>query len=381
MKNWLPLRRLSRSALRFYAVAVVLSVVSAVTAMHRYQFRWSAGGIVSSVLVLLIFWFAIAAIHNTRIRFSMRGILAITTLIAIACGWFANRCLQARRTERVTASIREVGGTVHHGFLVDLDGWFRLPGGMVLPNQLREMMGDGFFAKPQSVYFPPRNEATDEHVAMLSAFDALRRLDLGNTRATGRSLAVVHKLPKLRVVVLRADQLNDDAVAHLDGAPNQLRVQLAHPYLLRADKDTKHIKRFSGISEVQLGGKRVSNKSMERLAGIRSINRLVVARTKITSDGLMAVRKLPNLSVLVVYGDVLTAEHLLSLAELPQLSQLGLIGTKLKKSDLQKFTQANPQCLVRFSRPKSPYLSYSVPRKATAAEKTAERNGQQKGNR
>ena len=372
MLNWLPFQRLGRAARWFYCCATLASIGLVLGAMKVWDFGWSDGWGTAAAICLLLFWFSIAMVHQSKFRFSTRGLLVVITLVAFGCSWFASRYMQAQQTDRIAAQLRLRGAIVHYGLWRDMKGWFKTRGGYVLPNWVRRTLGNGFFSKITGVSFRIGSEANDEDLAILSELQGLQRLDLGNTKATGNLLKVIEGLPKLRHIVLRADQLNDIAVSALPSIVRLRTITLASPYKVFRDDALQHIHRFTTVSRLELVGAGITDASMAKIAGSKAISSLHLTHTRISTAGVRQLGTMPSVSLLVIKGDIIKEEGVETLEKMTQLSQLALMGTRLKYPRLVGLATKIPDCHLRFSRPSQPSRTLPVVTKKSEKKPAAD---------
>jgi hypothetical protein len=99
------------------------------------------------------------------------------------------------------------------------------------------------------------------------------------------------------------------------------------------------------LEELDLDFTPVSDEGVVHLAGLRSLRRFSLTRTKITDASCSgAIKRMRELRVLGIPGTAITDEGLAHFAGLSQLEQLWLADTKVSEDGKSKFRQALPNC-------------------------------------
>ena len=143
---------------------------------------------------------------------------------------------------------------------------------------------------------------TDQGVANLVHLRELEVLSLYGNRVTDVGMQAIAQLSDLRVLDLSLVGIKDKGVAAL--APLH---QLEELYLLYntgfagpilTDQAVQTIKEFTNLRQLSLVGAKVSNESVESLAGLKKLERLQLQYSRIDAKGIAVIQEtLPNVSI------------------------------------------------------------------------------------
>lgn len=170
------------------------------------------------------------------LRYSLRALLALTTLMCLALGWFVNKC---ERQRRAVAAIEELGGSVEfeerEGEPGALEAW------------LRERL--------------PR-----------SYFDDVDAVTLSDDQLTDSDLACVEDLSSLHELAMFSPQITDAGLQHIAG--------------------------LTALQELDLSGTQITDVGLQHLPNLTSVQRLDLSETKMTEAGLQHLARLTALESL-----------------------------------------------------------------------------------
>ena len=143
---------------------------------------------------------------------------------------------------------------------------------------------------------------TDQGVANLAHLRKLEVLSLYGNRVTDVGMQAIAQLSDLRVLDLSLVGIKDKGITAL--APLH---QLEELYLLYntgfagpilTDQAVQTIKEFTNLRQLSLVGAKVSNESVELLAGLKKLERLQLQYSRIDAEGIAVIQAaLPNVSI------------------------------------------------------------------------------------
>ncbi len=96
----------------------------------------------------------------------------------------------------------------------------------------------------------------------------------------------------------------------------------------------------TNIRWLDLGGTRISDDGLARVASMPNLTRLHLEKTGVTDAGLISLTNLPNLEYLNLYGTIVTDAGLETLRGMPKLKQVYLWQTKVSPDGVKAFTEA-----------------------------------------
>jgi len=150
---------------------------------------------------------------------------------------------------------------------------------------------------------------TDSDMPAMARMPDLKRLDLSLTRISDRGLRALKTAQGIEELNLYfAEQVGDEGAAVL--------------------RNWKHLRRLN------LRGTKVTDSTLEMLAGVTAIEWLDIGWAQITDTGLDHLSALTNLRWLTMGGNKLTGAALQFLRQMPQLEYLDIGGTQRTDSGL-----------------------------------------------
>jgi Leucine-rich repeat (LRR) protein len=150
---------------------------------------------------------------------------------------------------------------------------------------------------------------TDSDMPALASLPDLKRLDLSLTRISDRGLRALKTAPAIEDLNLYfAEQVGDEGAAIL--------------------RNWKRLKRLN------LRGAKITDSTLEVLAGIATIEWLDIGWAQVTDTGLDHLSSLANLRSLTMGGNKLTDNALQFLRQMPQIEYLDIGGTQRTDSGL-----------------------------------------------
>ena len=150
---------------------------------------------------------------------------------------------------------------------------------------------------------------TDSDMPAMARMPDLKRLDLSLTRISDRGLRALKTAQGIEELNLYfAEQVGDEGAAVL--------------------RNWKHLRRLN------LRGTKITDSTLEMLAGVTAIEWLDIGWAQITDTGLEHLSALTNLRWLTMGGNKLTDTALQFLHQMPQLEYLDIGGTQRTDSGL-----------------------------------------------
>lgn len=150
---------------------------------------------------------------------------------------------------------------------------------------------------------------TDSDMPRYARMNDLRRLDLSLTRISDRGLRALKSAPAIQELNLYfAEQITDEGASVV--------------------KNWKHLEKLN------LRGTRITDSTLEFLAGVPTLKWLDIGWAQITDTGLDHLAALTNLKWLTMGGNKLTDAALQFLRQMPQLEYLDIGGQQRTDSGL-----------------------------------------------
>jgi len=245
-------------------------------------------------------------------QYSLRSMFVLTTLVAMACSWYAYEMKQAAERRAMIEAIIEAGGGVKY---YDADnsytdgeppGWF---------SWLRKLHGDEHLGNAVTVYF--YNTIHLEHIEDLTSLESLwlggtfvkdaemvhlkglanlEELWLYYTDITDAGLVHLKDLTNLTCLRLSGTDIGNEGLRHLKGLTSLTCPELGNTDI--TDKGLAHLKDMEDLKELELSYTKVSDVGLVHLHGLTRLRTLEVNDTCVTDDGLKELRKaLPNCEI------------------------------------------------------------------------------------
>jgi internalin A len=148
--------------------------------------------------------------------------------------------------------------------------------------------------------------------------------DVSLPGATDAAIVPVARLTQLQRLILAESSMSDVGVISFFDV-NRPRVTSA---------GLMHLKKLTNLAELDLGGTQVSDAGLAHLKGLTKLSVLDIRGNEVTDAGLAHLKGLTNLSVLSVCGNPVTDAGLAHLAGLTNLSTLRLDGTRVTDAGL-----------------------------------------------
>ncbi len=188
----------------------------------------------------------------------------------------------------------------------------------------------------QELFLRAGPAATDETVARLRGFRALKHLALDGANVTTAGYAVLLGLPELRELELRSLPTNDEAMKTI-GQLHRLKA-LILASLPIGDDALAVIGKLPALEELDLDGlEKITSAGIAHLPDCHALRRVSFGGIQVTSKMVEAVARCPNLDSLSVSGNPLTDADVAPLSALKKLKTLNLNGTSVSGSVFLKW--------------------------------------------
>jgi hypothetical protein len=173
-----------------------------------------------------------------------------------------------------------------------------------------------------------------ENVEMSDTLGVLTCMGLGKAE-----LLEISKLPNLTNLNIRHASLSVKVVEAIAAMPKLVMIDLENSAL--NDEMVTALSKSSSLSELWIGGTKISRKGLKRICGMRQLRELDIWALNINESDLEMLKSLHNLSYLVVGGydgqTRMTAKGVLPrLEKIPNLTSIWLDGIKCTDAEISK---------------------------------------------
>jgi len=136
-------------------------------------------------------------------------------------------------------------------------------------------------------------------------------------------------------VPIRTQPLIVPGVAQLFG--EDYAVEITDVYMRDPQVNDEHLPVLSGLRSLQkleLAGSNITSAGLENLTRLPNLYTLHLADTKVTDDGLESLTRFPNLGILSLNNTPISNDGLTQIGKLPKLEHLFLDGTEISDAGL-----------------------------------------------
>lgn len=207
--------------------------------------------------------------RRRRLQFSLRTMLLATVVFALLFGWLGEKIRVAWKQQEAVEAILALGGSVRCEYQ---DKPFRAgtPQNVGAPAQppgppglkwLRTLLGEQFFARVTTAWFPPR--VGDEELACLDEMPYLTGLGLSHAAVTKVGLSHVWRHTQLTSLSLRSTCISDSDVPNLESLQQIKSLDLGHTAI--TDKAVETLIRLPLLEHLTLEGTHVSHNAARPL--------------------------------------------------------------------------------------------------------------------
>ena len=148
-------------------------------------------------------------------------------------------------------------------------------------------------------------------------------------------------MPDLRKLDLSLTRISDRGLRALRPAPGIADLNLSFAEQV-GDEGTSAIRNWKHLTRLNLRGTKVTDATLEMLAGVTSLEALDIGYAQLTDVGLDHLTSLTRLRELSMGGNKLTDNGLQFLRQLPQITYLDLAGVQRTDSGLWSITISEP---------------------------------------
>jgi len=216
----------------------------------------------------------------------------LTTLVAIACSWYAYEMRAAAKRRRAIAELAELGGIVGYYDPSNPDAFGDPPGWL---SWLRILHGDeqlGNAVAVHSVYtrFP------DAGLVHIIDLDNLEKLNLMGTQISGDGLVHLRGLEKLEHLNLMDTQITDSGLVHLEGLTRLKVLDLNSTQI--TDSGLVHLRHLTNLEELHLTQTETTSAGMVHLEGLANLKYLEIQNWRVNRESVDKLQKsLPNCEI------------------------------------------------------------------------------------
>jgi Leucine-rich repeat (LRR) protein len=193
-----------------------------------------------------------------------------------------------------------------------------------------------------------RNPNINRDLIHITGLTNLEEMVLENAQVGNAGLAHLSKLPKLKRLNLEKNpitkEITDAGMVYIKDIISL--EELVLPYDI-TDAGVEHLSTMASLKKINLGGHGITDKSMARLAQMKSLERLEILSNNVTDAGMEKLSHCPNLKSLKLTGTPITDEGLPHLTKIKTLNKLDLNSTQVTGKGLAVL-KALPQ-LTEFS--------------------------------
>ena len=192
---------------------------------------------------------------------------------------------------------------------------------------------------------------TSGGVSQLASLTHLKRLTLGES-LDDNGMQHLQRLPNLEEFgCIGRSQVTDDGLAFLKYYPALRNLSLQDNRLI-TDAGVKHIRNASRLDTLMLYGQNFTNDSLKHLAGHPKLEKLLISDTRVTDSGLRHLSDLPKLNYLRMNRNKITDAGMVHLARIQQIEWLGLSNTQITDEGLNRLAALKNLYWLDFRRTK-----------------------------
>lgn len=187
---------------------------------------------------------------------------------------------------------------------------------------------------------------SDSGLQQVGELNRLESLYLSKTTIGDDGLAYLGNLQHLRVLDLRDTKISGRGLAHLKNLPALQKLTLVGTDL--DDRGLEHLRTLTTLTELDLFRTPVTNSGLTYLSELTGLTQLSLNRcTNLTDNGLSNLQTLTALRRLDLGDTRITDAGLRHLYELDKLTYLVIARTKVTSNGVEEITRALPRCRIR----------------------------------
>ncbi len=174
---------------------------------------------------------------------------------------------------------------------------------------------------------------TNNGIAHLKKMQSLKKLDIGSSQVTDTGLAHLKEIKTLEYLVLPQKGITDEGLAHLGELTKlkYLHIPRGHYVNPSMDKDyytDKGLEKLAGLRSLEalfIGSIGITDAGMSHIAGLANLKELLISDCPITENGLAKLTKLKSLEKLsLFYTSKITTSELSHVSTLPNITNLNV---------------------------------------------------------
>lgn len=208
-------------------------------------------------------------------------------------------------------------------------------------------------------------------VAELDGIDkisTLESLDLNETLISDQNLAILRKLPNLKVLRVQTDKLNDEAIDQIIKIPNLESLSIGFNSGITDSGVIKLIVNCKKLKLLKLVGLRIGDDAVDNIGQLHDLRVLDLSGTNITDKAIAKVSRMP-LNALYVSATNVTDAALSDLAKCETLDHLLLNGCpKLTRTAVGRLRDSLAHCKVDHNKTSHISMDGIAPRKQHASD-------------
>ena len=192
-------------------------------------------------------------------QYSLRSLFILTTLVAIACSWYANEMQQAAKRRAAIEEIEKLGGEV----------WYYDAKATRAPGEpprwlswLRRLHSEEHLGNATLVSLMD-TKITDAGMANLQGLTNVEELFLAGTRITDAGLVHLEDLTNLEELELSGTQITDAGLMHLKGLIKLDTLFLEETQI--SDAGLVHLKSLTNLEGLELSNTQVTDEGVSKL--------------------------------------------------------------------------------------------------------------------
>jgi Leucine-rich repeat (LRR) protein len=150
-------------------------------------------------------------------------------------------------------------------------------------------------------------------------------VDLRSSWVTDTDLRELLKLPDLSYLDLSLTRITDQGMLEIKNLPRIVELNLYFAEQV-TDEGLSVIKNWKKLKRLNIHGTKISDTTLEHIAGITTLESLDAGSANITDVGIERMTSLTNLKELTIGGNKITDSGLQPLRQIPGLTYLDLLG-------------------------------------------------------
>ena len=254
------------------------------------------------------------------LQFSLRTFLIVVTLLAMGLGYVSFR---AREQRAAVARIQELGGHVQYDYQWGPNPKPSPPGWP----WLRRLVGDEYFQEVARVNLD-KTKVSDADLRLISKLRHARSLALNWTNVSDEGLASIRGMSELNYLGLWKTKVTSEGIRRMRSPRPGSWVILAETSI-----GDEALPNLSDCGHLVLDGTRITSQGVKELAKFKNLNALSLQHTSVDDAAVPFLIQITNLQELFVDDTKISGEGLLALrdafpkcwfnANLVDLSNLG----------------------------------------------------------